>query len=221
MNDARQKVSTARCAPPGAGRRTARSRAVSRGPFDVVLIGASAGGLEVLSHILPAVPASFDAAILIVLHLPPGSPSFLVPALSARCVLPVSEPDAGEPILGGHVYVAPPDYHILVDNEARVALSIEAPVRFSRPSIDVLMESAAAVFGPRLLGVLLSGANDDGARGLAAIRAKGGTAWAQEPGSATAPQMPEAAIVMGVVNETMAPGTLAARLAAWIERSVT
>jgi len=192
-----------------------RRPAAPRGAFECVVIGASAGGVEVLGQILPAVPATFGAALLIVMHLPPASPSFLVGALGSRCALPVSEPDAGEPIRGGHVYIAPPDYHMLVDSDATVALSIEPPVRFSRPSIDVLMESAAAVYGPRLLGVLLSGANDDGARGLAAIRAAGGTTWAQAPATAVASEMPAAAIVLGAVDEALSPATLAARLAAW------
>jgi two-component system chemotaxis response regulator CheB len=192
------------------------------GPFDAVVIGASAGGVDVLGQILPMLPAHFGAAVLIVLHLPPASPSFLVAALSARCALPVAEPDAGEPILGGRVYVAPPDYHMLVesgagstDKSACIALSIGGPVRYSRPSIDVLMESAADVYGARLLGVLLSGANDDGARGMAAIRDAGGTTWAQTPATAAAPQMPEAAIALGAVNATMTPAILGARLAAW------
>ncbi len=191
------------------------SRAAHIAPFDAVVIGASAGGLDVLGHILPLVPASFGAALLIVMHLPPGAPSFLVEALAGRCALPVREPDAGEPIVGGHVYVAPPDYHMLLDANACVALSVDAPVRFSRPSIDVLMESAARAYGPRLLGVLLSGANDDGARGLAAIRAAGGLAWAQAPESASSPQMPQAAIAAHAVDETMTPSLLARRLAAW------
>ncbi|MDE1144464.1 MAG: chemotaxis protein CheB [Paraburkholderia tropica] len=189
--------------------------ASSDAKFDAVVIGASAGGVDVLGQLLPMLPARFGAAVLIVLHLPPASPSFLVQALGVRCALPVSEPDAGEPIQGGRVYIAPPDYHMLVDSDASVALSIEGPVRFSRPSIDVLMESAAAVYGARLLGVLLSGANDDGARGLAAIRAAGGTTWAQAPDTAYAPQMPEAAIAAGAVNETLTPTALGARLAAW------
>ncbi|CAG9207169.1 CheB methylesterase [Paraburkholderia tropica] len=189
--------------------------AAADAPFDAVVIGASAGGVDVLGQLLPMLPANFGAAVLIVLHLPPASPSFLVEALADRCALPVSEPDAGEPILRGRVYIAPPDYHLLVDSDASIALSIEGPVRFSRPSIDVLMESAAAVYGARLLGVLLSGANDDGARGLAAIRAAGGTAWAQAPETAYAPQMPEAAIAAGAVNETLTPTALGARLAAW------
>ena len=196
-------------------RRTRGASRRAQGAFDCVVIGASAGGVEVLSQVLPAVPAAFDAALLIVVHLPPASPSFLVQALRSRCALPVSEPDAGEPILGGRVYVAPPDYHMLVDADGSIALSIEAPVRFSRPSIDVLMESAAAVYGTRLLGVLLSGANDDGARGLGAIRAAGGTTWAQAPATAVAPQMPEAAIAAGAAQEALSPATLAARLMAW------
>jgi two-component system, chemotaxis family, protein-glutamate methylesterase/glutaminase len=197
----------------------ASKRAVA-GPFDAVVIGASAGGVDVLGQILPMLPAHFGAAVLIVLHLPPASPSFLARALSARCALPVAEPDAGEPIRGGRVYVAPPDYHMLVERvekDACVALSIGGPVRYSRPSIDVLMESAADVYGARLLGVLLSGANDDGARGLAAIRAAGGTTWAQTPATAAAPQMPEAAIALGAVTATLTPAILGARLAAWPE----
>ncbi|POR47653.1 CheB methylesterase [Paraburkholderia eburnea] len=192
------------------------------GPFDAVVIGASAGGVDVLGQILPMLPAHFGAAVLIVLHLPPASPSFLAHALSARCALPVAEPDAGEPIVGGRIYVAPPDYHMLVESapgsagrDARIALSIGGPVRYSRPSIDVLMESAADVYGARLLGVLLSGANDDGARGLAAIHGAGGTTWAQAPDTAAAPRMPEAAIALNAVSATMTPALLGARLAAW------
>ncbi|WP_415913956.1 chemotaxis protein CheB [Paraburkholderia sp. J76] len=209
MTRSRPHAIASRRAAHGAARR-ARS-----GPFDAVVIGASAGGVEALIQILPQVPPAFDAALLIVMHLAPSSPSFLVEALASRCALPVSEPDAGEPILAGRVYIAPPDYHMFVDSDASIALSTEPPVRFSRPSIDVLMQSAAAVYGPRLLGVVLSGANDDGASGLAAIRAAGGTAWAQTPESAIAPQMPAAAIATGAVNETMTLTTLAARLAAW------
>jgi two-component system chemotaxis response regulator CheB len=183
--------------------------------FDCVVIGASAGGFEVLGEILPRVPATFDAAMLIVLHVPPDSPSYLANALGARCALRVIEPDAGEPIVCGHVYVAPPDYHMLVDAGPSIALSTEAPVHFCRPAIDVLMESAAAVYGARVLGVLLSGANEDGARGLAAIRAAGGTTWAQTPDSALAPQMPNAAIAAGAASEIVSPTDLAARFAAW------
>ncbi|WP_322092203.1 chemotaxis protein CheB [Paraburkholderia bannensis] len=204
---------------PAETRTEARSEArAAAGPFDAVVIGASAGGVDVLGQILPMLPAHFGAAVLIVLHLPPASPSFLASALSSRCALPVAEPDAGEPIVGGRVYVAPPDYHMLVETagtQACIALSIGGPVRYSRPSIDVLMESAADVYGARLLGVLLSGANDDGARGLAAIRAAGGTTWAQTPATAAAPQMPEAAIALGAVDATLTPATLGARLAAW------
>lgn len=214
MDDPRQKLPAGRRALPGAGGRA------RRGPFDAVVIGASAGGVEVLGQILPSVPRSFDAALLIVMHLPPGSPSFLVQALANLCALPVSEPDAGEPIQAGHVYVAPPDYHMLVDGDANVALSIDVPVRFSRPSIDALMESAATVYGARLLGILLTGANDDGARGLAAIRAAGGTVWAQTPESALAPRMPEAAIALGAVHETMTPAAIAGRLAAWRKQRI-
>ncbi|OLL28510.1 chemotaxis protein CheB [Burkholderia sp. SRS-W-2-2016] len=182
--------------------------------YDLVVIGASAGGIEALGILLLALPARFAAAVMIVMHLPAGSPSYLVPALAHRCALPVLEPDAGEAILAGRVHVAPPGYHMLVEVDRTVALSTDAAVRFSRPSIDVLFESAAAVYRERLLAILLSGANDDGAAGLERVRAHGGTAWVQTPESAGAPEMPRAAIVRGAADAIYNPETLARRLAA-------
>lgn len=207
----RRRSSTLPDAPP-------RSRAHESAParaFDALVIGASAGGVEVLNILLSALPAQFDAAVMVVTHLPPDSPSYLVQAFTGRCALPVIEPDAGERIVAGRVYVAPPGYHMLVEDDRTVALSTEAAVRFSRPSIDVLMESAAWVYRERLLGILLSGANDDGARGLAAVCAAGGATWAQAPDTAASPEMPGAAIDRGVVNEVLDPQTMAGRLAAW------
>ncbi|CAG4889361.1 chemotaxis protein CheB [Paraburkholderia saeva] len=183
--------------------------------FDVVVIGASAGGIEALNVLLPALPARFAAAVLVVTHLPPATPSYLLQALTGRCALPVIEPDAGERIAPGQVYVAPPGYHTLVEDDGTVALSVGAAVRFSRPSIDVLMESAAWVYRERMLAILLSGANDDGTRGFAAVRAAGGETWAQSPETATSPEMPQAAIQSGAVNEVLDPNTMAGRLAAW------
>jgi two-component system chemotaxis response regulator CheB len=183
--------------------------------FDVVVIGASAGGVEALNVLLPALPAHFAAAVLVVTHLPPATPSYLLQAFRGRFALPVIEPDAGERIAPGQVYVAPPGYHMLVEVDGTVALSIEAAVRFSRPSIDVLMESAAWVYRERMLAILLSGANDDGMRGLAAVRAAGGETWAQSPETAASPQMPQAAIESGAVNEVLDPNMMAGRLAAW------
>jgi two-component system, chemotaxis family, protein-glutamate methylesterase/glutaminase len=180
----------------------------------MVVIGASAGGIEVLNVLLPGLPERFAPAVMIVTHLPPGSPSHLVHALRYRSVLPVVEPDAGEQILAGRIHVAPPGYHMLVEVDRTVALSTDAAVRFSRPSIDVLFESAAAVYGERLLAILLSGANDDGAQGLQSVRALGGTAWVQMPATASSPEMPRAAIERGAVDEILSPQNMAQRLAA-------
>jgi two-component system, chemotaxis family, protein-glutamate methylesterase/glutaminase len=182
--------------------------------YDLVVIGGSAGGIEVLKVLLATLPARFAPAVMIVTHLPPDSPSYLVAALAYRCALPVLEPDAGELILPGRVHVAPAGYHMLVEVDRTVALSTDAAVRFSRPSIDVLFESAAEVYGERLLAILLSGANDDGAHGLERVRACGGTAWVQEPDSAASPEMPRAAIARGVADAIYNPETLAKRLAA-------
>ncbi|NKJ49968.1 chemotaxis protein CheB [Burkholderia sp. SG-MS1] len=187
--------------------------ATARG-YDLVVIGGSAGGIEVLNILLGALPAGFAPAVMIVTHLPPGSPSYLVHAFAHRCALPVLEPDAGERIMPGRVHVAPPGYHMLVEVDRTVALSTDAAVRFSRPSIDVLFESAAAVYGERLLAILLSGANDDGAQGLAQVRAQGGTAWVQAPDTAVSPEMPRAAIQRGAADSIYNPATMARRLAA-------
>jgi two-component system chemotaxis response regulator CheB len=182
--------------------------------FDAVVIGSSAGGVEVLNLLLPALPERFSAAILIVTHLPPDAPSYLLETFSYRSTLPVIEPDAGEAILPGRIHVAPPGYHMLVADDCTIALSVDSSVRFSRPSIDVLFESAARVYGQRLLGILLSGANDDGAHGLEVVRAMGGLAWAQAPDTATSAAMPRAAIARGAVDEVLSPTIMARRLAA-------
>ncbi|MFM0502518.1 chemotaxis protein CheB [Paraburkholderia caffeinilytica] len=187
--------------------------AAARG-FELVAIGASAGGIEVLSVLLRALPASFAPAVMIVTHLPPDSPSYLVQVFTHRCALPVLEPDAGERIMPGRVHVAPPGYHMLVEVDRTVALSTDAAVRFSRPSIDVLFESAALVYGEHVLAILLSGANDDGVQGLRRVRALGGTAWVQAPDSASSPEMPRAAIERGVADHIYSPETMARRLAA-------
>jgi two-component system chemotaxis response regulator CheB len=179
----------------------------------MVAIGGSAGGIDVLNILLAALPEGFNPAVTIVLHLPPAPPSYLVQTFGYRSVLPVVEPDAGERILAGRVYVAPPGYHMLIEDDGTIALSTEAAVRFSRPSIDVLMESAAWVYRERLLGILLSGANEDGVRGLETVRAMGGATWVQAPGSAASPEMPRAAIERGAADEVLIPTTMARRLA--------
>jgi two-component system chemotaxis response regulator CheB len=160
-----------------------------RGRIEAIVIGASAGGVEALGLILPALPATFRPSMLIVLHLPRERPSLLVEIYEKRCALPVREADDKEPIEPGTVYFAPPDYHMLVERNRQIALSTEEPVHYSRPSVDVLFESAAQVYGNKLLGVILTGANEDGAAGLHAIHRAGGVTVVQQPDSAKVPLM--------------------------------
>jgi len=162
--------------------------------FDVVAIGASAGAIEAVSTILSALPASYPLALIVVIHLPADRKSIVASLFQAKSQLRVKEVEDTEPIEGGTMYIAPPDYHVLVEQDRTLSLSAEEPVQFSRPSIDVLFESAADALGDRLLGVVLTGANSDGARGLRAISDSGGTALVQTPGSAYSPVMPQAAI---------------------------
>ena len=132
---------------------------------EAVVIGASAGALEALSSLLPALPSDYRLPILIVVHLPPDKTSLLAELLRARCAIRVREAEDKEPIEPGVVYFAPPDYHLLVEQDRRLSLSDDEPVLFSRPSIDVLFESAADAYGGGLIGVVLTGANSDGANG--------------------------------------------------------
>lgn len=171
-----------------------------------IVIGASAGGVDALSELLPMLPVGLGAPVVVVIHLRPDVPSLLPELFAARCALPVQEAEDKMRLEAGHVYLAPPDYHLMVERDGtdvRVALSIDPPVRFSRPSIDVLFEAAAFVWREQALGVLLSGANDDGTRGLAAIRASGGVAWVQAPETALAETMPANAITQGAADSVL------------------
>ncbi len=159
------------------------------GRIDAVVIGASAGGIDALMTLLPALGANVGAPIFIVLHLPRDRPSLLPDIFAPRCPLPVCEAQDKEPVRPGTVYFAPPDYHLLIDAGPRLALSSDELVNYSRPSIDVLFESAADVYGAGLLGIILSGANEDGAAGLAAVHNAGGMTIVQQPRSAQVKSM--------------------------------
>ncbi|KAA0181858.1 chemotaxis protein CheB [Cupriavidus cauae] len=205
---------------------------------DAVVIGGSAGGIEALNVLLPMLPAAFRPALIVVLHLRPDTPSLLPQLFSLRCALPVCEAEDKMPVRHGHLYLAPPDYHLLVERDSRhggaysgshvgtpvgnlgseraegvhFALSVDPPERFSRPSIDVLFESAAHAWREALLGILLSGANDDGARGLETIRHCGGRTWVQAPDTASAETMPAEAIARGAVDEVLTLEAIGSRL---------
>lgn len=162
--------------------------------IDGIVIGTSAGGVEALSTLLPALPAALRASLFIVVHLPRERPSLLVSIFRGKCRLPVREAEDKEPVEQGTVYFAPPDYHLLLDRGPRLALSADDFVHYSRPSIDVLFESAADVYGERLLGIILTGANVDGAAGLAAVHRAGGATIVQDPNSAKSPLMAQSAL---------------------------
>ncbi|WP_187970568.1 chemotaxis protein CheB [Aquibium microcysteis] len=159
-----------------------------------VMIGASAGALEVLSLILPRLESDFPLPVVVVVHVPPDRRSVLAAIFDAKCRLRAIEAEDKEPLAAGVICFAPPDYHLLIEDGDTIALSNEDQVLFSRPSIDVAFESAADVWGDAAIGIVLTGANQDGAMGLKAIAAAGGTAIVQDPGEAYARAMPEAAI---------------------------
>jgi two-component system chemotaxis response regulator CheB len=159
------------------------------GRIDAVVIGASAGGIEALSVLLPALPAGLRPPVFIVLHLPRDRPSVLVEIFTPKCAVPIREAQDKEAVMPGTVYFAPSNYHLLVDDGPQLALSADDPVHHSRPSIDVLFESAMEIYNDRLLGIILSGANEDGASGLAAIHDAGGITVVQSPQTARAPHM--------------------------------
>jgi two-component system chemotaxis response regulator CheB len=162
-------------------------------PIKAVAIGASAGGVQALLQILPALPADYPFAVLVVVHVPPDRDNALVPLLEGKCKVAVKEAEDKEPIRAGVVYFAPSDYHLLLEADGSLSLSSDELVNLSRPSIDVLFESAADAFGPALTGVVLTGANDDGALGLRAVADAGGLAIVEDPASAYAAAMPAAA----------------------------
>ena len=163
---------------------------------DAIVIGASAGGVEALAVLLPALPSGTQFPVFVVLHQPRHRPSLIVDIFGPRCQLPVREAEDKEPVSGGTIYFAPPDYHLLIDRGdagMQLALSADAPILFSRPSVDALFESAAEAYGSRLLGVILTGASRDGASGLAAVGCAGGRTIVQDPATAAMPLMPRAA----------------------------
>jgi two-component system, chemotaxis family, protein-glutamate methylesterase/glutaminase len=159
-----------------------------------VAIGASAGGVQALSELLPALPADSRVSVFVVLHLPRDRPSLLVELFSSKCELEVREAEDKEPVMPGTVYFAPPNYHLLVDAGPQLALSVDDLVNHSRPSIDVLFDSAAEVYREHLLGIILSGANEDGAAGLAAVHDAGGLTVVQEPETAQSSEMIRSAL---------------------------
>jgi two-component system chemotaxis response regulator CheB len=170
----------------------------------LAVVGASWGGLHAVGDLLSELDARCSLAVAVAQHRAPDSPATeYVRSIQARCPLPVQEAEDKAPIEPGRVYVAPSDYHLLVD-EGQFALSLEGAVRFSRPSIDVLFESAAESYGDRVVAVVLTGANDDGCRGALAVKEAGGLVLVQDPASAERPEMPASVISSGAVDRVLA-----------------
>lgn len=170
--------------------------------YELVAIGTSLGGLSALRNMLGILPREFSAAIAIVQHRHKESDKTLSSFLQQFSALPVHEVEDKDRILSGHVYIAPADYHLLVE-PGHFSLSKDDPVSYARPSIDVLLESAADAYGKRTIGVLLTGANQDGVAGLAAIQARGGITLVQDPETAESPILPRAAIATVTVDRVM------------------
>jgi two-component system chemotaxis response regulator CheB len=167
---------------------------MSRERTQAIVIGASAGAVQALSRILPALPADYPVPVLIVVHIPADRSDLMAALFQTKCCLRVKEAEDKEPVLPGVVYFGPSDYHLLVEEDRTVSLSSDELVHFSRPSIDVLFESAADAFGPGLVGVILTGANEDGADGLRRVAQAGGVALVEDPAAAFASAMPGAAL---------------------------
>lgn len=165
-----------------------------RSPYQAVVLGVSAGGVSALKSLLGALPTDLPWPLLIVQHISPDSDGSLARVLEHGCALRVKEAEEREHIEAGTVYLAPANYHLMVERDGTLALSTDAAVSFARPSVDVLFESAARAFGPALIGVILTGANADGSQGLRAIKEKGGLAVVQDPADAASPSMPLAAL---------------------------
>jgi two-component system chemotaxis response regulator CheB len=171
--------------------------------FEIVVVGASYGGLAALQTLLPELAPEFPLPVVVVQHRRKDSDDGLCEYLRKRSRLPLVEPNDKDKVEPGHVYLAPRDYHLLIERSI-FALSTESPVGFARPSIDVLFESAADVYRDRIVGVILTGANADGAKGLARIKALGGLTVVQDPESAESRAMPDAAI-SGVAVDRVLP----------------
>ncbi len=178
--------------------------------YKVVVIGGSAGSLEVILAMLRQLPLRPDAVFIIVLHRKNDKDSILENLLTQYTHLPVKEVEDKDSIQLNHIYIAPPDYHLLIERVDSFSLDSSEKIYFSRPSIDVTFESVAETFQQRTIGVLLSGANADGAQGLLKIKAAGGTTIAQHPGTADMGFMPQQAINLGAADRVVHAGELMA-----------
>ena len=166
--------------------------------YKAVVIGVSTGGMNVLKNMLPSLPADYDFPVIVVQHISAHSSGSWIDILNNISPLIIKEADEKEKIEKGYVYIAPPNYHLLIEQDETFSLSIDEKVNYARPSIDVLFESASQVYRDKLIGVVLTGENSDGAIGLEKIKRLGGLAIVQDPETAEASAMPASAIASAV-----------------------
>jgi len=171
--------------------------------FEAVVIGASAGGVQALTIVLQALPREFPLPIIVVQHVHPHSGHYLATLLDSKCSIQVKQADEKEMIQAGVAYIAPPNYHLLIEQDRSFSLSLEGPVNYSRPAVDVLFDSACDAYRDKLIGIILTGANHDGSQGLKRIKQRGGYVMVQDPATADAEVMPKAAIAATSVDNIL------------------
>jgi two-component system chemotaxis response regulator CheB len=181
-------------------------------PRDLVVVGASAGGVEALRDFVAGLPENLEAAVLVVLHLPPGGTSSLPAILQRAGSLPVTSARNKEELHRGHIYAAPPDHHLLVE-DGRIRLSRGPTENGHRPAVDATFRSAAQARGAAVIGVLLSGSLDDGTTGLSVIKSRGGLVMVQDPEEALYPSMPESAMARTTVDHVLSAREMGKELA--------
>jgi two-component system chemotaxis response regulator CheB len=186
---------------------------------NIVVIGASAGGLEALKTLAAGLPANFPAAILVVIHVPPSGPNFLPHILSSVGPLPATQAEGGEPIRSGHIFVATPDRHLVIDG-SHIRLTRAPKENHARPSINVLFRSAAYSLGHRVIGVVLSGMLDDGTSGLWTIKERAGMAMVQAPEEALYPSMPLSAIEHVPIDAILPAAKMPETLMTWVSNEI-
>ncbi|MCF0051970.1 chemotaxis protein CheB [Dyadobacter sp. LJ53] len=168
-----------------------------------MVIGGSAGSLQVLFNLLPLLQNHLPFAMILVLHRRHSADSSLSELLSTKALSPTCEVEDKDRILPGHIYLAPADYHLLIEKDESFSLDYSEKINFSRPSIDVTFESAAEAYGPSLVAMLLSGANEDGTKGLSLVKKAGGTTIVQNPQTAQMPYMPHHAMMHTVIDHVL------------------
>lgn len=171
--------------------------------FEAVVVGSSAGGIRALENLLAPLPNDFPLPIIVVQHLRPESESYLPKILATHCALPVKQAEEREIIQAGRVYIAPPNYHLLIEEDHSFSLSLEPPVRYARPSVDVMFETAVYAYRDKLIGIILTGANDDGSYGVKKLKQMGGYVIVQDPKTAEAEAMPKSAIAAAKVDKIL------------------